>query len=280
MTARQVVVGVDGSAIAVRALDRAAEEAVRRGAALEIVYAVPDIDEAGPVLASSASRARGRHPGLEVTTAPVTDDAVGAILRRGRDAALTVVGSRGLGGFAGPLVGSVSLRLAAHAQGPLLVVRGDRCLDRDVFGFGDVLLGLEGDADIAAAAYAFEEAARRGARLRILHTWTRRQLAPAALSPTPPDRVQDAVMRQARTEAALPGQVVGPLRQRYPQVGVETRTLRSGPAHSLVEETREADVVVIAAHRRAGRLGPQLGPVTHALLHRSHCPVILVPVPA
>ncbi|WP_329320593.1 universal stress protein [Streptomyces sp. NBC_01262] len=254
---QRVVVGIDGSIIAVRALDRAAEEAARRGAALEVVYAVPDLDEAGPILASSLSRLRERHPALEVTCEPVVAGPVEALLRRGRDAALTVVGTHGLGGLAGLLTGSASLRLAAHAEGPLLVVRGDRSPERDSLGFQEVLLGLESDADADAALYAFQEAARRKARLRIVHARTHRPLATAG--------------------AAAPGHVVAPLRVRYPQVEVETQAVRSGRAHSLVDATLGADVVVIAAHRRPGRMGPQLGPVTHALLHHSHCPVVVVP---
>jgi nucleotide-binding universal stress UspA family protein len=120
-----------------------------------------------------------------------------------------------------------------------------------------VLLGLESDADADAALYAFEEAARRKAQLRIVHASTYHPFA------TP--------------GAAVPGHVVAPLRKRYPQVEVETLTVRSGPAHSLIDATFGADVVVIAAHRRPGRMGPQLGPVTHALLHHSHCPVVVVP---
>ncbi|MCW2873417.1 universal stress protein [Actinacidiphila oryziradicis] len=190
MTAQQahrVVVGVDGSIISVRALDRAAEEAALRGAALEIVYAVPDLDEAEPVLASALSRVRDRYPGLTVTTAPVAADPAQALAFRSRDAALTVVGTRGRwgsprafsygGGFAGLLLGSVSVRLAAHTHGPLLVVRGEPAT-----GPGGVLLGIESDADIDAAAYAFEEAARRGAPLRILHAWTYHRGTPAGLA--------------------------------------------------------------------------------------------------
>jgi nucleotide-binding universal stress UspA family protein len=278
MTAQQaqrVVVGVDGSIIAVRALDRAAEEAALRGATLEIVYAVPDLDEAGPVLASALSRVRDRYPGLTVSTAPVAGDAARALVSRSRNAALTVVGTRGLGGFAGLLLGSVSLRLAAHAHGPLLVVRGEPNPNPGV-----VLLGIESDADTDAAAYAFEEAARRGAPLRILHAWTYRHRTPAGLSPTPPDRVQDDIARHAKAEEALPGQVMAPLREKHPHVAVETRTVRSGPAHALLQATLGADVVVIAAHRRHGGPSPQLGPVAHALLHHASCPVVVVPVPA
>lgn len=77
MTPQYVVVGVDGSLISVRALDWAADEAVRRGVELAVVYAVPDSDEAGPVLASAVTRLGARHPELSV----MTRDAVGSPVR-------------------------------------------------------------------------------------------------------------------------------------------------------------------------------------------------------
>jgi hypothetical protein len=55
------------------------------------------------------------------------------------------------------------------------------------------------------------------------------------------------------TEEAVSRFTVAELRERYPEVGVETRTVRTGPAHALLEATREAGVVVIAAYRRPGR---------------------------
>lgn len=61
MTLRHIVVGVDGSLTSVRALDWAAAEAVRHGGALRVLYAVPDRDEATPVLAYAASRTRERR---------------------------------------------------------------------------------------------------------------------------------------------------------------------------------------------------------------------------
>lgn len=274
MTTPHVTVGVDGSLIAVRVLDQAADEAALRGTALEIVYAVHDIDEAGPILASSALRARARHPGLMVTTSAAQGSPVQALLRHGQDAALIVVGTRGLGGVAGRLFGSVSLRLAARSHTPLLVVRGDHQPARRG---GVLVLGLESEADTDAAAYAFAEAERRGSGLRILRAWTYRHLTPEQPDPLPTHRLQDDLVRQARTEQAVPRFAVAGLREQHPGVGVETRAVRSSPAYALLEATRDADVVVIGAHRHPNRLGPQLGPVTHALLHRSHCPVLVVP---
>ncbi|WP_344389941.1 universal stress protein [Streptomyces vastus] len=63
-----------------------------------------------------------------------------------------------------------------------------------------------------------------------------------------------------------------------PGVEVDIDSVRGGPARTLVEATVPADLVVVAAHRRTGRLGLQLGPVTHAPLHHAHCPVVLAPV--
>ncbi|MFL1897775.1 universal stress protein [Streptomyces tauricus] len=274
MKVRQVVAGVDGSLVSVRALDRAADEAARRGASLRILYAVPDLDEAGPILAAAAARVRARHPGLPVTTRAVRGNAARALARESEGAALTVVGTRGLGGLAGRLLGSVSLRLAAHVHSPLLVVRGDHPCGNG----GEVLLGLAGDADSDVAAYAFQEAERRGARLRVLHSWNHRHVTPEMPLPgtaTTPGRTR--LIQQDRAEEAVPRYAVTRLKEQHPAVGIDTRTVRTGPAHALLEATRTADIVVIGARRRIHRAGPHLGQVAHTLLHRSHCPVLVVP---
>ncbi|MFC5213757.1 universal stress protein [Streptomyces coerulescens] len=246
MSLSTVVAGVDGSLVSVRALDRAAREAVRRGVPLRVMYAVPDHDAAEPVLASAVSRVHRRHPGLPVTTLAVETSAVEALASASTDAALTVVGTRGLGAVAGLVRGAVSARLVAKAHGPLLVVRGDRPHD----DIGDVLLALERDTDAEAAVQAMREAARRGVRLRVLRSHTRVE------------------------PAAVPRFTMAGPRDRGPGVEVENRTHRTtaAQAQTLVEATRRAAVVVAGSPR-----GVRPGPVVHALLRRSHCPVIVVP---
>ncbi|MCI3279277.1 universal stress protein [Streptomyces cylindrosporus] len=274
MTSQHVAVGVDGSLISVRALDWAAQEAERRGAALRIVHAVSDLDEAGPVLASAVARTGARHPGLPVESAAVAGGAVEALAHESEDAVLTVVGNRGLGGVTGTLFGSVSLRLAAHTHGPLLVVRGDHHCDKG----REVVLGLESDTDADAAAYAFQEAERREAKLRVLHSWAHRHVGPELPSMLPATSPgQRELAQRDATESAVPRFAMAELRERHPLVGVESRTVRTSPAHALLEATREAGVVVIGVHRRTDGHGLRPGSVVHALLHRSHCPVILVP---
>lgn len=276
MTLHQhVVVGVDGSLVSTRALDLAADEATRRGAALRVVYAVPDRDEAGPVLAAAFSRVHERHPALTVAVTAAEGDVIRELTRESADAALTVVGTRGLGGFAGLVFGAVSPRLAAHTRSPLLVVRGDRPHDED---HRDVLLGLEGDTDTEAARYALQDAERRGARLRVLHSWTHRHMSPELPSPIPATSPgQRHQVRHDRAEEAVSRFAMAGILEEHPGVEIESRTVRADPAHALVEATREAAVVVIGSHRPGGRHGARLGPVTHALLHRAHCPVLIVP---
>ncbi|WP_330281110.1 universal stress protein [Streptomyces sp. NBC_00588] len=274
MTSPHVAVGVDGSLTAVRALDLAAQEAVHRGVGLRVVHAVADLDEAGPVLASAVSRLDARHPQLPVTAEPVVGGAVEVLLRESRDAVLTVVGNRGLGGITGALFGSVSLRLAAHAHGPLLVVRGDHRCDEG----REVLLGLESDADTDAVAYAFDEAERRGVRLRVLHSWSHRHVGPELPSMIPATSPgQRELARRDAAEEAVPRFSMAELREQHPGVGVESHTTRTAPGHALLEATREAGVVVIGVHRHADLHVTRPGSVAHTLLHRSHCPVVMVP---
>ncbi|MFE2580565.1 universal stress protein [Streptomyces sp. NPDC059378] len=274
MTSHHVVVGVDGSLVSVRASDRAAAEAVRHGTDLRVLYAVPDRDEAAPVLGSAVARIRARHPGLRVEAVVAQGGAVRALARESVDADLTVVGTRGPGALTGAAFGSVSLRLAALAQGPLLVVRGDHARD----GGGDVLLGLADDTDARVAEYALREARRRGAGLRVLHCPGRRRLTPGLPSPVPA-RCSGRERPAGRDRAVedVPSCALTLLQDRYPGVRVEARTLRVAPADGLRAATREAAVVVIGAHLRTGVLGLRPGPVVRTLLHRAHCPVLVVP---
>ncbi|WP_326580195.1 universal stress protein [Actinacidiphila glaucinigra] len=289
----EVVVGVDGSDPAVRALDQAAEEARRRDSVLRIVLALPwpdpgsvgfglDTDRDRPpgeaarvILESAARRVADRHPGLTVALEQTAEPAAAALVRLGRTAALTVVGTRGRGGFAGLLLGSVGLRVAAHTAGPLMVVRGEDAAARRGLLHDKVLLGLEDESDAEAALFAFEEAERRGARLRVLHTWTHPHVP---LGEWPASHRHDVAV-QARQHKELARFAVSKPAERFPGVAVRVDTAAGHAAAALVEASRAADVVVVGAHRREGRpLGMRLGPVTHAVLHHAHCPVVMVPI--
>lgn len=146
-----VVVGVDGSEQGRAAALVAAEEARLRGAELKLVCALPplganavwlavSVDEEARQqqlrdrLADAARWLSAEFPGLTVTAELVGGSPVDVMVEQTATARLTVVGTRGLGGFTGAIVGSTSRGVADHAEGPVLVVpfREDVRLDRRV----------------------------------------------------------------------------------------------------------------------------------------------------
>jgi nucleotide-binding universal stress UspA family protein len=131
-----VVVGIDGSPASENALAFAFDEASRRGVPLVAVHAWGDVDgeplpgsqwENLRVLAEErvAERLAGwgeRYPDVVIQREVVLDRPAHHLLQRSRTAQLTVVGSRGRGGFAGLLLGSVSKSVAEAAETPVVVV--------------------------------------------------------------------------------------------------------------------------------------------------------------
>lgn len=283
MCAQRVVVGVDGSPPSFAALDAAAVESQQRAADLDVVYCVDDLDGAGAVLRAAASRVAGRHPGLVVVTTAVVGDPADVLVERGRDAALTVVGSRGTGAFAGLMTPSVSHRVAARTDAPLLVVRGrDAPRSSQRLSRGAVLLGLEDDDSADAALFAFEEAELRHTRLGILPAWTNWKARPESADRCHAARTEEGASPRTTALGALAGEVAPPAHapcQRHPHLAVGIGSVRSTPCRALVAATGDADLVVVTVHRRRNRKGNQLTPAVAALLHRAHCPVAIVPVP-
>ncbi|GAA3494708.1 hypothetical protein GCM10019016_018080 [Streptomyces prasinosporus] len=118
------VVGVDGSAASLEAVDWAADEAVRHGVPLPLLHAVTGGHEASDVIGAAAERARKGAPGVRLSSEVPHGDATAAVLGEGRNAFAPVPGSRGPGDLAGTLPGSVGLAVAARADCPVAVVRG------------------------------------------------------------------------------------------------------------------------------------------------------------
>ncbi len=138
-----VVVGIDGSNHAERALDWALVEARVHGDKLLLVHAwqfpavamtsfagdpLPvfghdDLQKlAVEVLTRAAANARRQEPGVDVDTRLIEGHPGAALVEASKGARLLVVGSRGLGGFTGMLMGSVSSSCAHHAHCPVVVV--------------------------------------------------------------------------------------------------------------------------------------------------------------
>jgi len=135
-----IVVGIDGSETGRLAAGWASDEARLRGDGLRLVsaWSIPattflagemgTTEDLAAELAQGAREAlaaarREVDPGLAVETVAVEGQAASVLLEASEDADLLVVGSRGLGGFRGLLLGSVSQQCVAHARCPVVIVR-------------------------------------------------------------------------------------------------------------------------------------------------------------
>ncbi|MFG3712606.1 universal stress protein [Micromonospora sp. NPDC047730] len=285
-TGAPVVVGVDGSAAALDAVRAAAREAAQRQRPLRVVHAfiwpltrvpvdpVPGAptgaglrNQAERYVAEAVAEAGKAAPEVAVTGAVVDGAATPVLLDESRDAALVVLGHRGLGGFAGLLIGSVTVQVSAHALCPVLVVRGEPRAD------GPVVVGVDGSANSTeAVAFAFEEASHRGAPLLAVQAW----LFPSPVGPGDIlPLVYDLDAYAAEEERVLAESVAG-FAERYPDVPVRHRLVRGSPARVLVDESKAAQLVVVGARGRGPLSGLLLGSVSHAVLHHAHSPLAIV----
>jgi nucleotide-binding universal stress UspA family protein len=135
----RIVVGVDSSDHAVRALGWAIEEARLRGSSLELVHAYPtpevtampaiitlpsdeELRAAARATVDEALERAGGAEGVDVTVRVEPGGAAWVITEAAQGADLLVLGARGLGGFRGLLLGSVSQQAATHSPCPVVIV--------------------------------------------------------------------------------------------------------------------------------------------------------------
>lgn len=138
---RGIVVGVDGSEPAQKALAWALEEARMRGVPVTVVHgwdyytpygrnmaAYVGLDtleaEIRKMVADAVEPWREKYDDVPIQTRLISVSGVAALVEASKDADLVVVGSRGHGGFVGMLLGSVSRGVVQHAHCPVVVVRG------------------------------------------------------------------------------------------------------------------------------------------------------------
>lgn len=297
----EILVGVDGSAASMHALDWAAAEARTRRRPLHVVcsYTLPSFTAASldggyaalddtaiqqgarAVLAEARQRVEGG--GLEVVTTVATGDAAAVLVEMSRDASLAVVGTRGKGGFADRLLGTVSSTLPAHAYCPTVVVplrdqRRGGVVPTDesspvVRPVRRMIVGVDGSpqADLALR-HAIAEATAWGAEL-------------TAVAGVPvgtgsgvmawlPATIDQAQILADVTEGL--NVVVDRALADHPDVTVRRVVLDGTGAELLTEFSTATDLIVVGSRGRGGFTGLLLGSTSQAVLHHAACPVMVV----
>jgi nucleotide-binding universal stress UspA family protein len=281
-----VVVGVDGSEPALRAVRLAAAEASRRDRPLRVVHgfiwpllrvpvgAPPDGPPGGglrhqaeEIVAAAVTEAQATVPGLRVSGEIIDGQAAAALLGEAPTATMIVIGDRGLGGFAALVVGSVAVQVTEYAECPVLVARG---ADRPA---GPVVVGVDGSPrSRAALEFAAGEASLRGTRLHALHAYAH----PGSAGP---GDMQPLVYEEGRLrgeEDRLVAEALTGLDERWPEVPVTREVAHGRPTRVLVEASRTAQLVVVGAQGRGELSGLLLGSVSQGVLRRADCPVAVV----
>jgi nucleotide-binding universal stress UspA family protein len=285
-----IIAGADGSQESTRAVEWAAGEAALRKSPLRIVHAVApwlydrNVDPrliavrewlltgGHDIVEVAVEAARRRARGLDAAGEVVPGGAAGALLERGRDASMIVIGGRGVGTVTGLLTGSTALQVVSHTPVPAVVVRGVEPTVRR-----EIAVGIDTPSTgEPVLAFAFEEASLRGARLRAVHAWsdpgTTGSVDSRGITPLVYDANTVAAEQTRRLKEALV-----PWREKYPDVEVVTETVPGRPVRILSGVSARSDLLVVGTRGRGGFTGLILGSVSHGLLHHAHCPLAVVP---
>jgi nucleotide-binding universal stress UspA family protein len=265
-----IVVGTDGSDQSFHAVEWAAREAVMRGAELRIV-SVPmmlprmfwgHLPQGTPDTVADMIVESHEH------ALAMAADRASALIDAAAGASMLVVGSRGGGGFAALVLGSVSRYVATRADCPIVVVR-----EETMAVHREVVIGVHDLDQPAAIGFAFQEAALRKARLRAVHGW---QWFLPEMRLTGTERPgADAEAVTAEVSEWLTG-LLSFWREKYPEVEVIEDVVHASPARVLAASSARADLVVLGRNSADGSAHPGTNAVTHAVLNHLHGPIAIV----
>ncbi|MGW7265133.1 universal stress protein [Streptomyces sp. NPDC054842] len=291
-----VTVGLDGSPESRAAADWAAREAALRGLPLKLVHVwepVPEPFAQAPLLGvetqqhwteriprEAAEALRRSHPGVEIVVEQINGRPAEALSAAAQDSALLVLGSRGLSGVGGFMVGSVGQAVVARTLVPVVLVRaGEQPGGRtgDIPGGQaspdrPVVLGLTVDSpDDTLIEFAFQAAELRGTSLRVVHGWNPPPYYAYGLA-------ADLELHQelCRQQASALADVLLPWQRKFPEVEVTAESRFGSAAEFLTDASREASLVVVGRRVRRHPVGTHIGSVAHAVTHHATAPVAVV----
>lgn len=285
---RPIVAGVDGSPSSLAAADYAAGLAERRQAPLHLIHGYGQVlyswaitgvpwpgeasdteirAEIGHEIEDLVQRLRRDHPRLVAIEArQIHEGAARVLIRHSAEAQATVVGSRGVGGFAELLLGSVSWQVASHGHGPIVIVRppipdhivapGPEAPPHRPRPLGPIMAAYDGSpAADAALEFAVAEALQR--KVKLLAT---------------------LVYPYAQDEAVqLLADAMKPYATAHPELDAELFTIQSEhTGYALVEASRNAALTVVGSRGRGGFAGLLLGSVSRTVAHHAYGPVAVV----
>jgi nucleotide-binding universal stress UspA family protein len=263
MTAEPIVVGVDDSPDASKALDWAVSWAAAVGSPVRMIAseAVPPGrtaespglgDQARAAIDLQVARLRKVAPNAQVETEALVAHPVSALIAASQEAGAVVLGTRGVGAYQGSVIGSISGAVAASAHCPTIIITSSApsAYDPD----GPIVVGFDGsESALGAARLAVSAAAAEGRSIRLLQ---------AEVGTTSPDEPLDGLVDELRGE--------------HPDVEIELTASEGSAVGALTSASRSAAFVVVASQGHRGVPGFLLGSTTRALVQSAQAPVIVL----
>ncbi|WP_306369760.1 universal stress protein [Nocardiopsis sp. CC223A] len=293
----RVVVGIDGSDNGRAALEWAAAEADRRGVPLRVVHALgmPLIVSAygGPARFEPTEEIRGQatevlqdavahvaeaRPGVPAETITALEEAPLALLRQSRPHDLLVVGTRGMGTVKSMFVGSVSVRVAAQAPCPVVVVPSHEGRPATT-GLKRIVVGVDGSRNgRRALGLAVDLTAESDGELVVVHSWeVPYPYDPVAMTAAGYQPQEDLFEKQS--EALVAELLAEAIDEQRDDVDVDVTVVRTqdAPVNAILAAAEGADAIVVGSRGRGTVRGLLLGSVSQGVLHRSKIPVVVLP---
>ena len=287
----RIIVGVDGSAPSIVALQWAAYEARRRNAEVLAVscYSVPvygsptgavyptpdDID----LFSESSSAIIGRaievvaeiDPKIVVEGMSAMSPAAIAIAEAARPGDEIVVGATGHSGPIDGLLGSVAMSVVQRSHVPVIVVPAEPAVEPGA-SMKKIVVGVDGSAvSLQALEWAYNEALVSGAELTAVHGWVYPYSGPRTSVSEPRTQMQLDAMEELK--AGL--ESLGP-RLTGGSLHVHARLIEQSPPDALLEESEDADLLVVGSRGRGTFRSTLLGSVSRTVAQHAACPVAVI----
>lgn len=266
----RILVAVDGSEHAARAVRWAADQAALEHRELAVVCVG---EESGTVVEDAVAEARLLHPDLSVTGHLVPGDPRQVLIDASTHGLMLVLGSRGRGAVKSMLLGSVSSAVSSHAACPVVVCRPTA----DGHTRTGVVVGADGTPEsLPVIEFAYRQASLHDLPLTVLHSFWDAAAALAQYREARGETVVEPDLEDLR--AALSESVAG-LAEKYPDVPV-TLTLRHGFADEALSPRHGGwDLIVVGHHAMTSLARLLTSSIATTVVERAHTTVAVVPQP-
>lgn len=266
----RLVLGFDGSAAAVAALNWTAARCARSLVRVDVVNVVSprtqDRAEGIRRLADAESFLRERVPGLQVELHRLEGSMPDALGDFSRGVDLVVIGMNAGHPLRAALAGWMPLRLTIDSSAPVCMVPAGWVANSD-----PVTVGIAEDhSSDAALEFAAQEARMTSTGVRLVHAW----LMPA---PQASNALVVAPEHEVARHRALLAEAADRLLERHPTLPVQVELVRESRSAALLKFAGASSLLMIGTHHRGPLAGIVLGSVAQEVLWRADCPVCVVP---